>query len=176
MSSPDLKTVPRLAALGLAVLMAGCTDVRPLYAPMATSAGPVAILPHIAIDPATERVPQVVRNELIFAFTGGEEPDKPLYRLVLRQNSGTVPVGSEKYQRLPAATVVQIDVGFQLIEIGSNRILYQGTSFATASYNFSSQRFANTRAKLDAQDRAAQVVAGDIRTKIAAWVATHPLT
>ena len=48
----------------------------------------------------------------------------------------------------------------------------KGTTFARASYAASLQRFANIRAQRDAEDRAAKVLAEQIRTRIAGYLAT----
>ena len=175
-SRPVLSRRAFLASVGAAGLLAGCTDVRPLYAPVtAGGTSPSAdALRHIDIEPATERVAQQVRNELIFGFTGGGEPAQPLYRLSLRSTDGAVPVGVEKYQHLPASYLLSIEASFRLTEISTGRVMFHGTAFANAPYDFSSSRFANQRAKLDAQDRAAVIIAGDIRTRIATWFANHP--
>ena len=178
MSSPDRRPSRRrfLASAGgiglLAGLLAACTSVRPLYAPDATGTGMRADLARVKVITPSTRAGMKVRNELIFGLNGGVDPDRPAYRLVVRVVDGTVPIGTEQYQKLPAATMVQLNAGFQLIEAATGHVAFQGTSFANASYDYSSQRFANARARLDATDRAAGVIATDIRAKLTAWFAT----
>ena len=124
--------------------------------------------------PATSRLTQKIRNELIFGFYGGESVvDKPTYRLVVRVNEAAVPVGVERFADLPAAYLQQLNATFTLVETGTQKTLLSGTSFANAAYDFSNQRFANVRAARNAEDRAATVMAADIRTKIAAYFATR---
>jgi LPS-assembly lipoprotein len=160
---------------GLTLLVAGCGQIQPLYAPTsADGSGPVTQLAQVLVTNASGRTGLKIRNELVFAFNNGQDPVHPRYKLVLRQTSGSIPIGSEPYQNLPSATLVQVNVGFQLTEVGTDRILFQSNSFANAAYDYSSQRFANAAAANDAMDRAALVVAADIRTKLAAWFATHP--
>lgn len=179
MSSPDRRLSRRAllagaGSLGLAtLLLAGCSEVRPLYAPaVATGARPQVDLAAVKVVTPSTRAGMKVRNELIFGLNGGVDPDRPTYRLVIRLVEGSVPVGTEQYQKLPAATMVQLNAGFQLIHSATGHVAFQGTSFANASYDYSSQRFANARARLNAEDRAAGVIATDVRAKLAAWFAT----
>ncbi len=62
---------------------------------------------------------------------------------------------------------------FVLSDIATRKTLMTGKSFATASYDFSNQRFANLRAKRDAEERAAKAVAQDIQARIAGYFATR---
>lgn len=179
MSSPDRHLSRRrllsgAGALGLAAtVLAACSDVRPLYAPdVATGVRPQSDLKLVKVITPASRAGMKVRNELIFGLNGGVDPDRPVYRLVVRLVEGSVPIGTEPYQQLPAATMVQLNAGFQLINAATGHVAFQGTSFANASYDYSSQRFANARARLNAEDRAAGVIATDIRAKLTAWFAT----
>jgi LPS-assembly lipoprotein len=172
MWSPDLRLSRRLLVLGLATVVAGCGEVRPLYAPgggVAGAPGPQVELSRVYVVTPTTRAGMKVRNELIFGFNGGVDPAQPAYRLVVRVTDGSVPIGTEQYQNLPSSTLVQMNASFQLVESATGRVLFKGTSFANAAYDYSSQRFANARAKLNAEDRAAGVIATDIRTKLTAW-------
>ena len=58
-----------------------------------------------------------------------------------------------------------------MTKIGSNQILVRNTSRGTASYDRVNQDFANVRARIDAENRAAAVAADDIRLHLAAAVA-----
>lgn len=184
MSSPDRRPSRRHLLVGagsvtlLALALAGCSDVRPLYAPdTVTGVRPQTDLKQVKVVTPATRAGMKVRNELIFGLNGGVDPDRPVYRLVVRLVEGSVPIGTEPYQQLPAATMVQLNAGFQLINAATGHVAFQGTSFANASYDYSSQRFANARARLNAEDRAAGVIATDIRAKLTAWFATAaPIT
>ena len=169
--------LPRMvlvAGLGLG-LLGGCGHVQPLYGsfdgkPSVT----VADMRQVDIAPINSRLGQKLRNELVFGLTGGSgSPDRAVYRLTVRVNDASVPVGIERNEDLPAAYLQQLNATFALTEIATQKTLTTGTSFANAAYDTSNQRFANLRAKRDAEDRAATVIAGDIRTKLAAYFATR---
>jgi LPS-assembly lipoprotein len=173
MSSPDPSRRAVAAALLAAGLLAGCTNVQPLYGSLGGKTGVGQTLKSVDIALTDSRISQHLRNELIFAFTGGGDPDKPVYRLNLRVTDVSVPVGVERLEDIPAAYLLQLQASYTLVEIATGTTLTNGTSFANASYDFSQQRFANVRAQRDAENRAANLIAADIRTKIAAFFATR---
>ncbi len=177
MSSSDRTTFARVrlaGALALALVgLTACADggIRPLYGKMSNA--PDA-LRHIDVA-STGRVGQVITNELNFAFYGGSgQPEKPVrWRLDITPNQTEVAVGLDRHQNLATGYIEQVSVTWVLTEVGTGRTVTSGTSFANASYDYSAQRFADIRAQRDAANRAATVVAGDIRTRIAVWFAEN---
>lgn len=116
---------------------------------------------------------RVLYNELTFGFErGGYAPAKK-YRLRMVMNIGVSEVGVERLADVPSAYSTTMNVSFVLSDAADNRTLMTGKSFATASYDFSSQRFANLRARRDAEERAAKVVAQDVQARIAGYFATR---
>ena len=178
MSSPDRFARPRRLLSGLAVALAlaglgACTEgPRPLYG---KATGSASALQTVDIAAAQGRVGQQVRNELAFGFYGGagEVEGKPVYRLELTVTSIDNAVGVERFRNLPSAYVEQITATYALIDIASGATVTSGTSFANAAYDYSDQRFANVRAKRDAENRVATAVAADIRNKLAVYFASH---
>lgn len=179
MSSPDrIDRLRRLAVAAVLALagagLAACTGApRPLYGP---ASGTVEGLRKVDIAAVSGRVGQQVRNELVFHFYGGAGAveGKPTYRLDLTVTSTDNPVGVERYRNLPAAYVETLTATYALVDVASGATVTSGTSFANAAYDYSQQLYADVRAKRDAENRAAGVVAADIRTKVAVWFATHP--
>lgn len=175
----DCPDFPRRAALrgvaaGAALLLAaslGACNVRPMYGELSTGATVMDDLKAIDIEQADDRIEQKVRNELIFAFTGGGYASDPRYRLriILTRLEGDL--GVEEFNDVPAAYMMHVSANFYLLDKETGRQLMTGKSFANTSYDFSTQRFANVRAKRDAEDRAAKVIADDIRTRIASYFA-----
>ena len=159
--------------MAFAVTAAGC-QVRPLYLDAATG-GPLSPLPDlraIVIDPPRDRVDQALSNELNFLFRGdGGGPDQELYRLRILTNVATDSLAVELEEDLPAAILLTLNVTFILSEIGTERTLLTGSATQTASYDFSSQRFANVRAERDASTRAAKSMAEQLAARISAYFA-----
>lgn len=175
MSWSDLRRVGCVA--GAALALGAC---QPLYAqrsPDVASTGPIAAagisapsLAAIDILPIDGRVGQKIRNELIFAFTGGGEPIKPpLFRLdiavqVMRAQTPVVDTDTNR----PEIETAGVDAAFVLIDIATGQPVLSGNAIGRATYTRNRQRFASTRAERDAEDRAARVAAGQIRTKLMA--------
>ncbi len=177
MSSPETRARRGVLALSLlsALALAGCTStgIRPLYGGV-QGGETVSTLRQIQVV-SPGRVGQQIRNELVFAFSGGAgEPERPRWRLDVTTTSIDTSVGLDRHTNLAAAHLGQVSAEWVLTEIATGRTLANGTSFANAAYDYSQQRFADLRAKRDSENRAAGAVALDIRTKIAVWFAEHP--
>jgi LPS-assembly lipoprotein len=129
------------------------------------------LLSHISVDPVgQDRVGQVVRNKLIFALTGGGGGGDPRYMMHLTTTVSETGLGLNSIDSAPTYAVT-VTVTYEVTKIGTNEVLIRSTSRGTASYDRVNQAFANSRAQLDAQDRAATVAVDDIRLRLASAVA-----
>ncbi|RCS23628.1 hypothetical protein DUT91_10000 [Phyllobacterium salinisoli] len=178
---PKLKRSALFAILaGTLMTIAGCT-VQPLYSGGGGAAGiggTVAPgmrekLASIAIEPATTRYGQEVRNKLIFLLSGGAgEPATPAYRLSLGVTSSTIAAVSvdigDSTDRTgrPSAGTVRVASNYVLRDTNGKPVA-KGTRVVSASFDRPRQEFANLRAERDAQDRAAQELAEQLMLAIA---------
>lgn len=160
-----------LVALALGLLASACT-VQPVYMPIAQGPQVAADLSAIQIEDVSDRVGQQVRNNLIFGFTGGGVAAPPRYDLALRVTSREARLGFERDETAPAYSVT-VTVTYELKEIGTGKVILRSLNRGVASYDRSNQAFANQRARIDAEDRAAQSVADDIQLRLAAALATR---
>ncbi|MBZ9938010.1 LPS assembly lipoprotein LptE [Mesorhizobium sp. BR1-1-16] len=170
MSSSDRKGASRRAFgfAGVALigaLAAGCV-VRPVYMPTAAGGAPAADLSAIAVDQVGDRVSQEVRNNLIFAFTGGKPAPAPRFNLSISVSNSEARLGFEKDETAPAYQVT-VAVRFELKDLASGRSIIRSTASGVASYDRSNQNFANERARIDAENRAAQAVADQMQLRLA---------
>ncbi len=169
-----------IAALGAAVLIAGCT-VQPLYSSGGaggTIGGSVtpdmrSKLASVAIDPAGDVFQQQVRNRLIFLLSGGAgEPAAPNYRLSLglsayTLNAVSVDIGDQTDRTgRPSAGIVKATSNYVLRD-KDGKPLVSGTRTAGASFDRPRQEFANLRAQRDATKRAAEELAEQIFLSLA---------
>ncbi|SNY90529.1 LPS-assembly lipoprotein [Cohaesibacter sp. ES.047] len=159
-----------VACLGLGLALSAC-QVRPLYstAPTITDQSLSAELASVQIEPANNRVEQEIRNHLIFAFTGGGEAATPAYRLDIALKNTNNSFDIENGTGLAKTTRVSLTATYKLIKIADGTIATTGSSFFTASFARSTQRFANDRALRDAENRAAQQVANDIQLRLSTY-------
>jgi len=172
MSSSEPKHSRRaiLAAMLIAPALAGC-GYQPLYGTgFAGGTGGVAEqMRAVDIGLIPGRVGQVVRNELIFTQTGGREAAPPRYRLeiAIRESDQSALVN---IQGNAAGLIYGLDADFKLVNIADQKVLLTAKSESRAPYQKETSTFANVRARRDAEDRAARVVAASIRTQVAAFL------
>jgi LPS-assembly lipoprotein len=158
-----------LFALAASAMVSSCT-VQPLYG-MAAGGGKVsATLAKIAIDPVDDRVAQQVRNNLIFGLAGGKEVSDPAYKMKLTVSSHQSELGLTHIEAAPTYTVT-VTATYEITKTGSTAVIATGTARGSASYDRMNQVFANVRARVDAENRAAVAAADNIRLRVAAAVA-----
>jgi LPS-assembly lipoprotein len=171
-----------LAVAAAAGLTAGC--FQPLYGEYAAT-GPGTVAPNVLAAFATVEVDQIaapngtpeariaveLRNDMIWQLTGGGGAGTPAYRLAIRMRlSKTAMIVDIATGRTESETV-GIDVTYTLTEIGTKKVVVNSQTFARVSSDVPGlqQRFAHQRAQRDAEDRAAKVVAEQIRTRLGSY-------
>ena len=168
--SPALAVVLAAAVAGLG--LSGC-GFQPLYGSGTTTASGARLSEAMAavdITPIPGRVGQKVRNELIFTNTGGNYAPQPRYELKIALTQGEV----EQLVQITGdarGTVLELSASFTLTDVANGKVLYQGSTIARAAFNRYQEIFANVRARYDAENRAARVVANSIRTQVAGSLA-----
>ena len=127
----------------------------------------------IKIEPIADRFGHYVEKELAFAFNGTGLEVPPKYRLVVTLKQRVqAPVVDTVTSRATAATVIG-DASFELFAIGRSEPVMQGVAFSVAGYDRFSQRISNVRAARDAEIRDAKAIAEQIRTQVAARMASR---
>ena len=167
-SEPRPNRFGAMPMLLAAMALAACT-VQPLHAPGPTGQLPTA-LQNIAVDQVDTRIAQEVRNRLLFNLYGGGEPGASAYRLRLAVTSAENALGVTPVQSSPAYAIT-VTTTYELTEAATGEIVLRATSRQSASYDRVNQIFANTRAKLDAENRAAVLAADDIHVRLASAAA-----
>ena len=164
----------RFGAIGalMAALALGACSVQPLYGPSNFLEGSTvqASLTRISVAEVTDRVGQQVRNRVIFQMTGGRAISDPLYHMTLTVTSRQVGLGITVTEASPVYSVI-VQATFTVKRAGTEEVLVTGTAGANASWNYVNQIYANTRAQLDAENRAAEQVGNQIATRVATAVA-----
>jgi len=163
-----------LSTLGIAVICAltGCGDgsagFRPLYG--SASLGGAATQEKLAtvdVAPIPGRVGQRIRNELIFQTTGGGKAASPQYRLdiAIRESviSTLVMVNGNA-----GGQIYSIEASYNLIRLSDKSVVASGKSYGRASFDRVTSIFANVEARQDAENRAAESVGEELRTRLLA--------
>jgi len=173
-SSPtaDCRLPPFVLCAALSALMlSGC--IEPLYGPLGSSGQLASELQAIAVDPIPDRLGHYVRNELIFGLNGTGADVQPRYRLtVALKERVQTPILDTVTSRATSATVI-VDANYKLVTVPDNAEVTSGVAFGVASYDRFSNRLANVRAARDAEIRDANVIADQIRTRVATALAAR---
>ena len=177
MSSPDLvrRRAVRVLALGMTLALGGC--LRPLYGPTASGERLQDVLAAIEVEavltPALqERIGHYLRSELTFDLDGTGQPRPKRYRLKLSvAESVQSPIVDTVTGRAVSATLSAVAT-YSLLTLDGKVVVPPSTATGFASYDRSLQRFATVRAARDADIRVARLLADQIRTRLAAALAT----
>lgn len=167
-----------VATFGVAALciLGGCGDgstgFRPLYGSAALGgAAAQEKLATVDVAPIPGRVGQRIRNELIFQTTGGGRPATPQYRMdiAIRESvvSTLVMVNGNA-----GGQIYSIEASYNLIRLSDKSVVASGKSFGRASFDRVTSIFANVEARQDAENRAAQSVGEELRTRLLAILST----
>ena len=159
-------------ALGMsalaAPLLAGC-QFQPLYGTSTSGHSVKDAMKSVVIAPIPGRVGQRLRNELIYGATGGGGGDVPKYRLQIAIRDYITNILVETTGDAEGQ-LYNLDASFKLLRISDDSVLFEGESTSRAAYDKYEQIFANTRARVDAENRAARTIADGIKTRVAAFL------
>lgn len=179
MSWSDLRIAGRLLVVAcLAAFTAGC--FQPMYAER-TDGKPglrerlAGIeVPELTYPQASReaRVGLNIRNALMFKMYGEAVGAAPTHRLLLKLTTSRTSIILDTTTQLPAVENYAIDVTFELKDSATGKTVLTGTTFARVSYDIpgQEQRFAKNRGLRDAEDRAANVIADNINTRLASFM------
>ena len=158
--------------LAAAPALSACSEgFKPLYGVGSGGAGLQKRLARVDFAPIPGRVGQRIRNELLFESTGGGggsgEAPKQRLEIALKESltSALVRIDGEA-----AAQIYAIEASFRLIDVNNKQVVFQGTSVARANFERFSSVYSNVRAREDAENRAAKVIAEDVKTRLATYL------
>jgi LPS-assembly lipoprotein len=163
----------RLGLVALVLALASC-QVRPLYAPAPGGMSVASVLPAIEVAAPETRPEQVFRNALLFRLgAGGGDAAPPRYRLDYRLRLSERRVAIEQFTGTPAAYQVEGRMSLILREGATGPTVLRENVSAVASYDRSTQEFANVRALRDAENRVAESLAEMAAARLAARLAAR---
>ena len=166
------------AVIALGALNAAC--FQPLYASRSVSGGtPLGTqlaqvqVEHIDAPNGTpeSRVATELQNALDFEMSGGGGLISPTHRLKVRMTVARSSIISDITTGRVLSEITGIDTSLTLTELATGKAVMNGRTFARVSSDYpgQQQRFARVRARLDAENRAAKVIAENVRTRVASF-------
>jgi LPS-assembly lipoprotein len=120
----------------------------------------------IKVEPIPERIGHYLANELTFALNGTGATIQPRYRLVINVRQRVQAPLVDTVSGRATSGMLIVDAEYRLIPVDGGPAVASGVAFVTASYDRTSQRFANLRAARDAEIRSARSLADQIRTRL----------
>lgn len=160
--------------LAAAPALSACGDaaIRPLYGPSGAGARVSDKMKQVDVAPIPGRVGQRIRNEIIFQNTGGGNPLPPTHRLevVLRESLVSTLV---KATGEAEGQIYTVEATFRLIDIRTRdkqNVVFQGASHGRAGFERFESIYSNVRAREDAENRVAQTIAEDLKTRLAIYL------
>ena len=177
MSSSDHRPMRMRFALALlvpllAAPLAGC--LQPVYGPLSVGGGAIAgELQAIAVDPIPDRLGHYLGDDLIFALNGTGSHVPPKYHLIvtLAETSNTPLI--DTVTGYPTSSTVMVTATYRLVPVGATEPILKGTASVAASYDRTSNRFADIRAARDAEIRDARSLSELIHTQLAAELSSR---
>ncbi|MEW6453211.1 MAG: LPS assembly lipoprotein LptE [Pseudomonadota bacterium] len=176
---PRVSRICRIAlAMAVAGLVAGCFE--PLYGQRTLAGGPGVGTRLAGVDVAQIRVPNgspeariavEVRNVLIFNLTGGNGGTAPTHTLNIQMTGLSQQVIVDVTTARPDVEQYGINATYSLVELATGKVVMSGQTFSRVSFDNpgQQQRFARARGQRDAENRAAQVIADNIKSRLASY-------
>ena len=187
---PRLQTCVRLAAaLAVAALSAGC--FQPLYGERSFAATPNSpglrerlsaveiqdIVPPSSsnvtstVGAAVTRLGVEVRNVLIYNLTGGGGALPATHSLKVNLSTQQLSVIVDTTTSRPDVSNYGIDATYTLTDLVTGKAVLSGRTFSRVSYDIpgQEQRFAGARGLRDAENRAAKVIADQIKSRLTSY-------
>lgn len=167
-----------VAPFAAAGLLAGC--FQPVYGEHSIGGGPsiraalgsVDVSQIAAANGSPEsRIAVQIRNALLFSLNGGSKPTQPAYRLNIQMVSTRETVIVDLTSARPELENFGLNATYALVEIKTGKTVFTDQTFARVTYDIpgEEQRFAQARGLRDTENRAGDVVADAIKTRLAAY-------
>jgi LPS-assembly lipoprotein len=167
-----LRTIAAVLAVGPAAAACdGGSGFRPMYGSAGIGGNAEAKLAQVEFGLIPGRVGQRIRNELIFQGTGGGSALPPIYRfeVTIRESVTSTLVRQDGEAQ---SQIYNLDAKFQLVSLKDKKVVLEGVSFGRAGFERNTSIFSNVRAREDAENRAARTVAQDLKSRLAAHLAS----
>jgi LPS-assembly lipoprotein len=161
--------VRAVVALALLALLPAC-GFRPLYGTDSQGQSVAGELRAVSVADQRTRAGQLVRNEILATVppNSGGAYQYRLDMVPVVTESNTIEQRDTNTSRL----TYRLNVSFALVDIGTGKPVYKGQTFSFVSYDRVESPVANVQALANAEERAAREVGVDIRTRVAAFLAS----
>lgn len=112
-----------------------------------------------------DRYGQMLRNQLVDSFNTRGEPKAPVYELKVKLRDNSEPLLIRK-DEIATAVNLTLTADYELIEIGSGKVLISGSSRIITRYDIVRSPYGAIAAEQDARTRGTRQIAEDLRTRV----------
>jgi LPS-assembly lipoprotein len=162
----------RAAAKALAVIMAatlagcGSSGFQPLYGPGLTGESVRGKLAGVDFAPIPGRVGQRIRNELVFDRSAVGEAAPSTKRVEIKLTESLITTLADA-KGDSAGQTYQVEAVYRIVDVASKKVETEGRSVARANFERFESIYSNVRGREDAENRAARIIASDVKTRVA---------
>ncbi len=163
-------TIRSFALVGLLTLSA--CGYQPLYATRDDGSSVSQQLAEVRVAQQSNRVGQLVRNEIVQSTrpVGTQAQDRYHLKLEAKGSAETLIATADTVHRRLA---YNLTTKFQLVDAATQNVLFSGRAFSRVPYDRLDASFANVQARVNAEEQAAKQVGQEVRTRLAAFLATN---
>ena len=162
--------IKSFALVGLLALSA--CGFQPLYATRDDGTSVSQQLSEVNVASQSTRIGQLVRNEIVRSIrpAGTQARDRFHLKFQATDNAQTLIDTADTVHRRLA---YNLTTKFQLVDAGTNSVIFSGSAFSRVPYDRLDASFANVQARVNAEEQAAKQVGQEMRTRLAAFLATN---
>lgn len=160
----------RIVALAAVVSVLCACGFKPLYGERIDGPEINESLGSILIAPIPDRLGQLVRNAVAERIAPLGPPDAPAFRLEIAVSVEKSDIGIRQDEAVTRRTY-RLNAEYRLRDFETEKIVLSGKAWSTTAYDVVRSDFATVVAEEDAQERLAEEVAEEIRTRLALYFA-----
>ncbi len=145
---------------------------QPLYATNDDGSSVSQKLAEVSVAQQSDRVSQLVRNEIVSSTrpVGTQAQDRYYLKLQAKGDAQTLIDTQDTVHRRLA---YNLTTKFQLVDAATSNVVFSGQAFSRVPYDRLDASFANVQARVNAEEQAAKQVGQEVRTRLAAFLATN---
>ncbi len=162
--------VKSFVLVGLLALSA--CGYQPLYATRDDGSSVSQELAEVNVSQQSTRVGQLVRNEIVRSTrpVGTQAQDRYYLNFDAKGSAETLIDTEDTVRRRLAYNLTS---KFQLVDAATRNVVFSGRAFSRVPYDRLDASFANVQARVNAEEQAAKQVGQEMRTRLAAFLATN---
>lgn len=123
----------------------------------------------IKVEPATDRIGQLVRNELLDNFTPKGVPDHPKYRLEIMNIQKSEAKQAMRDDITATRERVEYKLNYELYDVATGQAIVKGNTIALLGFDIMANPYSTTFSQKKIEKDAAKIMANDISLRIGAY-------